>query len=136
MTNDERPTTNDQRPLDGGGRITDEHRTGVLHTPSMKHVELSKRPTTPDPRPLLQLSQAPEYSTMTELKSTVFQCSINLQYKEVLMRLVSLVALIGMVIWIVALQRRLRAAQMRGDMYRDISARLDRRLVELTEQER
>jgi hypothetical protein len=34
--------------------------------------------------------------------------------------------------WIFALQRRLRAAQMRGDMYRDISARLDRRVVELS----
>lgn len=52
------------------------------------------------------------------------------------MRLVSSVALVGMILWIVALQRRLRAAQMRGDMYRDISARLDRRLVELTGQER
>jgi hypothetical protein len=35
-------------------------------------------------------------------------------------------------IWIVDLRRRLRAAQMRGDMYRDISARLDRRVAELT----
>lgn len=35
-------------------------------------------------------------------------------------------------IWIIDLRRRLQAAQMRGDMYRDISARLDRRLAELT----
>lgn len=35
-------------------------------------------------------------------------------------------------IWITDLRRRLRAAQMRGDMYRDISARLDRRVAELT----
>jgi hypothetical protein len=35
-------------------------------------------------------------------------------------------------IWIVDLRRRLRAAHMRGDMYRDISARLDRRVAELT----
>lgn len=32
--------------------------------------------------------------------------------------------------WIVDLRRRLVSAQIRGDMYRDISARLDRRLVE------
>ena len=35
-------------------------------------------------------------------------------------------------VWILDLQRRLQAAQMRGDMYRDISARLDRRVAELT----
>lgn len=35
-------------------------------------------------------------------------------------------------IWITDLRRQLRAAQMRGDMYRDISARLDRRLNDLT----
>jgi hypothetical protein len=40
--------------------------------------------------------------------------------------------LAGAAIWIVDLRRRLRAAEMRGDMYRDISARLDRRLAELT----
>ncbi|NOK63099.1 MAG: hypothetical protein GFH27_549279n470 [Chloroflexi bacterium AL-W] len=43
---------------------------------------------------------------------------------------------ISLVIWVVSLQRRLRAAQMRGDMYRNISARLDRRIAEITEQER
>ena len=42
----------------------------------------------------------------------------------------------GVAMWIVALQRRLRAAQMRGDMYRDIAARLDRQLVELAAQGR
>lgn len=36
--------------------------------------------------------------------------------------------------WIADLQRRLHAAHMRGDMYRDISARLDRRLAEIAEQ--
>jgi len=41
----------------------------------------------------------------------------------------------GMAIWIVSLQRRLQAARMRGDMYRDISARLDRRVVELSGRE-
>ena len=40
--------------------------------------------------------------------------------------------IIGMAVWIVSLQRRLQSAQMRGDMYRDISARLDRRVVELS----
>jgi preprotein translocase subunit YajC len=34
-------------------------------------------------------------------------------------------------LWIVTLRRQLQAAQMRGDMYRDISARLDRRVAEL-----
>lgn len=43
-----------------------------------------------------------------------------------------LVLLIGAVIYVVRLQRQLQAAQMRGDMYRDISARLDRRVAELT----
>lgn len=43
---------------------------------------------------------------------------------------------IGLVLWIVHLQRRLRAAEMRGDMYRDIAVRLDRRVVELGGQER
>jgi hypothetical protein len=38
-------------------------------------------------------------------------------------------------IWIADLRRRLRAAEMRGDMYRDISARLDRRVAELTEKQ-
>lgn len=44
--------------------------------------------------------------------------------------------LIGMAVWIVIMRRRLEMAQMRGDMYRDISARLDRRIAELTSQER
>jgi hypothetical protein len=48
--------------------------------------------------------------------------------------LVWLGVLAGALIWIVELRRRLRAALMRGDMYRDISARLDRRLAELTTQ--
>jgi len=38
----------------------------------------------------------------------------------------------GLAAWIVSLQRRLQAARMRGDMYRDISARLDRQVVELS----
>ncbi|MCU0491207.1 MAG: hypothetical protein MUD01_06450 [Chloroflexaceae bacterium] len=45
-----------------------------------------------------------------------------------------LVALLlgGAAMYIVSLRRQLQAAQMRGDMYRDISARLDRRVAELT----
>jgi hypothetical protein len=49
--------------------------------------------------------------------------------------LVWVAALAGMAFWIAALQRRLHAAQMRGDMYRDIAARLDRRVVEMSGQE-
>ena len=52
------------------------------------------------------------------------------------MRIILWIALIALAIWIVNLQRRLHAAQMRGDMYRDISARLDRRVAELAAQER
>jgi hypothetical protein len=40
-------------------------------------------------------------------------------------------AVAGMTAWIVALRRRLHAAQMRGDMYRDIAVRLDRQIIEL-----
>ena len=40
---------------------------------------------------------------------------------------------IALAAWITILQRRLQAARMRGDMYRDISTRLDRRVVELTQ---
>ncbi len=47
-----------------------------------------------------------------------------------------LLALIGAALWIFDLQRRLQAAQMRGDMYRDISARLDKRVADLTSGER
>lgn len=36
------------------------------------------------------------------------------------------------VAYIFVLRRQIQAAQMRGDMYRDISARLDRRVAELT----
>ena len=44
-------------------------------------------------------------------------------------------AVAGMIAWIAALQRRLHAAQMRGDMYRDIAVRLDRQIVELNGRE-
>jgi preprotein translocase subunit YajC len=43
-----------------------------------------------------------------------------------------LAILAGAMIYIITLRRQLQASQMRGDMYRDISARLDRRVAELT----
>lgn len=43
-----------------------------------------------------------------------------------------LAALVGAAAYILTLRRQLQAAQMRGDMYRDISARLDRKVAELT----
>jgi hypothetical protein len=33
---------------------------------------------------------------------------------------------VGLALWVAALQQRLRAAQQRGDMYRDAAVRLDR----------
>jgi len=41
-------------------------------------------------------------------------------------------ALVVAGIYILTLRRQLEAAQMRGEMYREISARLDRRVTELT----
>ncbi|MFO7169948.1 MAG: hypothetical protein DIU80_018150 [Chloroflexota bacterium] len=32
----------------------------------------------------------------------------------------------GLALWVAILQRRLRAAQLRGDMYRDAAIRMDR----------
>jgi hypothetical protein len=47
------------------------------------------------------------------------------------------VALVGgMAVWIISLRQRLKVAAMRGDMYRDIAARLDRQVVELNERRR
>ena len=48
-------------------------------------------------------------------------------------KLIWLAIFIALAVWIVTLRRRLQAARMRGDMYRDISTRLDRRVVELTQ---
>ena len=50
--------------------------------------------------------------------------------------LLTLGMLLGLAIWIVVLRRQLTAANSRGDMYRDISARLDRRVAELAARER
>ncbi|MFV9507839.1 MAG: hypothetical protein AB4911_25095 [Oscillochloridaceae bacterium umkhey_bin13] len=48
------------------------------------------------------------------------------------LNLLWLVAAAVAALYIVNLRRQLQAAQMRGDMYRDISARLDRRVAELS----
>ena len=48
-------------------------------------------------------------------------------------KLIWLAVVIALAAWVALLQRRLQAARMRGDMYRDISTRLDRRVVELTQ---
>ncbi len=58
------------------------------------------------------------------------------QSKGIMMKLnFVLVALFAAAaVYIVTLRRQIQAAQMRGDMYRDISARLDRRVAELTAQ--
>ncbi len=48
-------------------------------------------------------------------------------------KLIWLAVVIALAAWIAMLQRRLQTARMRGDMYRDISTRLDRRVVELTQ---
>ena len=46
------------------------------------------------------------------------------------------IALLGAAaLWILDLRRRLQAERMRGDMYRDISARLDRRLADMAAQQ-
>ena len=43
---------------------------------------------------------------------------------------------VGMVVWIISLRQRLQAAEMRGDMYRDIAARLDRQIADFNERGR
>ena len=48
-------------------------------------------------------------------------------------KLVWFAVFVALAAWNVLLQRRLQAARMRGDMYHDISTRLDRRVVELTQ---
>jgi hypothetical protein len=48
-------------------------------------------------------------------------------------KLIWFAIVIALAAWIAMLQRRLQSARMRGDMYRDISTRLDQRVVELTQ---
>ena len=50
-------------------------------------------------------------------------------------RIFSVAVIVGIVTWSIAQQRRLQAARMRGDMYRDVAARLDRQVVELPDAE-
>ena len=57
---------------------------------------------------------------------------VNLEELFGMRKLIWLIVLIALAAWVVMLQRRLQSARLRGDMYRDISARLDRRVVELT----
>jgi hypothetical protein len=49
--------------------------------------------------------------------------------------LVRAAAIAAVALWMISLRRRLHAAQMRGDMYRTIAARLDQRVGELSGQE-
>lgn len=49
-------------------------------------------------------------------------------------KLLSILASLVAVSWIILLQRRLQTARMRGDMYRDIAVRLDRQVTELNRQ--
>jgi hypothetical protein len=44
--------------------------------------------------------------------------------------------LLGLLIWLVIVQRRLRAERIRGAMYRQLAARLERRLAAQSGQER
>lgn len=48
-------------------------------------------------------------------------------------RLIWIFAVFGGLGYLIVLQRELAAARLRGDMYRDIAARLDRRVVELSD---
>jgi hypothetical protein len=57
---------------------------------------------------------------------------VSWPFEEKIMRVVGLLLALAAIAYIVTLRRQLQAAQMRGDMYRDISARLDRRVAELT----
>jgi hypothetical protein len=47
------------------------------------------------------------------------------------LNLLLLFAIAGAALYILALRRQLETARMRGDMYREISTRLDRRVAEL-----
>jgi hypothetical protein len=47
------------------------------------------------------------------------------------LNLILLLTTIGVTIYMLLLRRQLQAARLRGDMYREISARLDRQVAEL-----
>lgn len=49
-----------------------------------------------------------------------------------MLRLIAMVAALALAAYVVVLQRRLKAARLRGDMYHDISLRLDQRLAALS----
>ena len=48
-------------------------------------------------------------------------------------RLLWILAAVAAAAYAFSLHRALEAANLRGDMYRDIAARLDRRVIELTD---
>jgi hypothetical protein len=48
------------------------------------------------------------------------------------LNLLLMIAIAGAALYIMTLRRQLEAARMRGDMYREISTRLDRRVAELS----
>ncbi len=48
------------------------------------------------------------------------------------LNLLLLTLLASLAVYVLTLRRQLKAADMRGNMYRDISARLDRRVAEMT----
>ncbi len=52
---------------------------------------------------------------------------------ETLMRYLLWAIVLGLIGLVVYQQRELQAARLRGDMYRDIAARLDKRVAGLTE---
>jgi hypothetical protein len=41
------------------------------------------------------------------------------------------IIVVALAVWVIVLRGRLRAAERRGDMYREAAARLDRTVVEL-----
>ena len=47
------------------------------------------------------------------------------------LNLILLLTTIGVTVYMLLLRRQLQAARLRGDMYREISARLDRQVAEL-----
>lgn len=48
-------------------------------------------------------------------------------------RIIWVLTALAAVAYLFSLRRALEAANLRGDMYRDIAARLDKRVVELTD---
>jgi hypothetical protein len=68
------------------------------------------------------------------------ECSVAwgiMPHRELTMRVLFWVGVTaGLALWIASLRRQLRAAQLRGDMYRDAAVRLDHIISGLGQQER